>query len=158
MEGTVTRWMQLFLSLAAAVIWAAAIGFIIFLTRPFSFSRRIFLAGMTIVFFLSLIYIPHYCGSCRYVLTSEYIEYRRGILFQFSSRIQIEAVMTVTEICLPFSTLRGTCSLLISAMGGRLLLPLINHDEGKAIMHALTERASVSYNTAEEGNDENKDK
>ncbi len=138
MEGTVSRWIQLLLSLAAAVVWAIVIALIIFFSEPFSAPRSWLLGISTLLFGAVLFYFPHYRASCRYKLTDEYIEYRCGILYQTSARIRREAVMMVTEIRLPFPFLRGTKSLLVSAMGGSMLLPFLYADEAQELFLRLS--------------------
>ena len=139
-EGTVSRWIQLLLSLAALAVWAGVIALIIFFSEPFTASRRWLLGISTFLFGVSLLYFSRYRDSCRYRLTDEYIEYRCGLLYETCSRIRLDAVMMVTEIRLPIPFIRRTCSLLVSAMGGSILLPLLYPDDAQFLLETLSER------------------
>ncbi len=124
MKGTISYWAGILAGGIAVGVWALlAAG--IWLLLPDTGLRPRLLIGVTLLLGAVLVYLPFLRRSCRFLLTGDYIEYESGILYHVRRRIRCSAVMVVTEIHTPLSHLCHTRTLLISAMGGSMLLPLL---------------------------------
>lgn len=151
MEGGVSRWLQLMVSLAVVLVWCGAVALTLFFTQPFTVLRGWLLAGSSLLAVAGIVYAGFFWRSCHFTLTDEYIEYRSGILYQVNRRIRRSSVMAVAEVRFPF-LMPQTASLLISAMGGSMLLPLLNKQDAERLFGVLLPPGPDAEN--EEGMDD----
>lgn len=134
--GRVSRWVQWLISAAVLLVCGVATVAVVMFTQPFSAWRSWLMIAVILLMAAGLIYTGFFWRSCRFRLTDEYIEFQSGILYQITRRIRRSSIMAVTEIYLPFPV-PGISSLLISAMGGSMLLPLLKAEDVKRISQAL---------------------
>lgn len=151
MEGRVSRWVQLLVSLAVVLAWVGVVALTVLFTAPFALLRGWLLAGSSLLAVAGLVYACFFWRSCRFTLTNEYIEFHNGILYQVSRRIRRSSIMAVSEIKVPFPMPRVT-SLLVSAMGGSMLLPLLDAQDAEQLLQALMPPGQLPEN--EEGMDD----
>ncbi len=148
--GRVSWWVQLLISAAVLLTGAAAAAAVVFFTHPYSALRSRLIIAVMILTAAGVIYSGLFRRSCRFRLTDEYIEFQSGVLYQVTRRIRRSSVMAVTEIHLPFP-LPGISSLLVSAMGGSMLLPLLEAGDAGQILQALLPEQQ-DEGMAEQGN------
>ena len=138
MKGTISYWAGILCAVLALGIWVLALIVVLALSEPYSDLRTVLLAGITLLLGAVFIYLPFLRRSCKFTLTDEYIEYTSGILYRMRRRISRRAVMVVTEMRTPVSYLCHTRTLVISAMGGSMMLPLLRQKDAEALLALLT--------------------
>lgn len=138
MKGTISYWAGILGAVLAIGIWAILLILVLMLTAPYSSLRTGFLTGITLLLGAALLYLPFLRRSCRFSLTDTYIEYQSGILYHIRRRIRCSAVMVVTEMRTPVSSLFHTRTLLISGMGGSMLLPLLREKDADILLAVLS--------------------
>lgn len=138
MKGTISYWAGILCAVLALGIWVLALIVVLALSEPYSDLRTVLLAGITLLLGAVFIYLPFLRRSCIFTLTDEYIEYTSGILYRMRRRISRRAVMVVTEMRTPVSYLCHTRTLVISAMGGSMMLPLLRQKDAEALLALLT--------------------
>lgn len=148
--GRVSRWVQWLISAAVLLIGAAAAAAAVFFTHPYSALRSGLIIVIIILTAAGVVYSGFFRRSCRFRLTNEYIEFQSGILYQITRRIRRSSIMAVTEVRLPFP-MPGISSLLISAMGGSMLLPLLKVEDVSQILQVLLPEQQ-DEGMAEQGN------
>lgn len=137
-KGTISYWAGILCAVLTLGIWALALLVVLAVSEPYSDLRTTLLAGITLLLGAILIYLPFLRRSCKFTLTDEYIEYTSGILYRMRRRISRRAVMVVTEMRTPVSYLCHTRTLMISAMGGSMMLPLLREKDAEALLTLLT--------------------
>lgn len=121
--------------LAAAVLAGAALWLLP--ARTWYWYLILWLIGLALVF-CSFLWLPLLCESCRYTITPEYIEYSRGVFFFVRTRVLRRSIMYVTIVRSPISPLLRTRSLVVSSMGGSLMLPSLPIREAEALLQEIT--------------------
>ena len=144
MKGTISYWAGVLCAVLAFGVWVLALIVVLAVSEPYSDLRTILLAGITLILGAVFIYLPFLRRSCKFILTDKYIEYTSGILYRMRRRISREAVMVVTEMRTPFSYLCHTRTLVISAMGGSMMLPLLRQKDAEALLALLTPAPPVT--------------
>ena len=142
MEGNVSgkylAVLELLAGLAAGVL--IVLVRLIFVPRTWIWYVLLWLIGLLFVL-SAFLYLPLFHLSCRYVLTDAYLEFLSGVLFASRRRMRRDAILYVTAVRSPFSRLLGTGTLLIRAMGGSMILPMLPKEDAQALLAALGEEA-----------------
>ena len=153
MEGGVSRWLQLMVSLAVVLVWCGAVALTLFFTQPFTVLRGWLLAGSSLAAAAGAVYAGFFWRSCHLTLTNQYIEYRSGILYQINRRIRLSSIMAVTVVKCPFPK-PEIASLLVSAMGGSMLLPLLDKKDAEKLLALLLPSENTENAEKTEGMDD----
>ncbi len=150
MKGTISYWAGIFGAIGAVTAWALLLALVLVLTAPYSSLRTGLLTGITLLLGAVLVYLPFLRRSCRFLLADTYLEYESGLLYHVRRRIRRSAVMVVTEMRTPVSVLCHTRTLLVSGMGGSMLLPFLREADAEALL-ALLPPDAVQKRGAEPG-------
>lgn len=110
----------------AGVVAAAAAGLVLlfFAPRSWLWYSLLWLIGLLFVL-TAFLYLPLRYLNCCYTITEEYVEYQTGVLFFSRRRMLKSSVMYVTVLKDPLSPLLGTRTVILSAMGGRMVIPFL---------------------------------
>lgn len=154
MKGTISYWAGIFCAVIAVGIWVVLLVLVLILTAPYSSLRTAFLAGITLLLGAALLYLPFLRRSCRFSLTDTYIEYQSGLLYHVRRRIRRSAVMVVTEMRTPVSMFCHTRTLLISGMGGSMLLPFLRETDAEVLITLLSPAVARKRAAESGGRDE----
>ena len=78
--------------------------------------------------------------SSHYRITPEYVEYESGVCVCVRTRMLRRSIMYVTLVRSPVSPFLGTRSLVISSMGGNLVIPGLPRETAEEILKDVTPR------------------
>ena len=81
---------------------------------------------------------PSLCKQYR--ITPEYVEYESGVCVCVRTRMLRRSIMYVTLVRSPVSPFLGTRSLVISSMGGNLVIPGLPRETAEEILKDVTPR------------------
>ena len=78
--------------------------------------------------------------GCGYTVTEEYVEYGRGVFVFVRTRMLQRSIMYVTLLRTPLSPLLGTRTLVVSSMGGSLVIPWLPRAVAESLLQEITPR------------------
>ena len=107
--------------------------------RTWLWYGSLWLIGLAFVL-TAFLYLPLLYISCCYVLTEEYVEFQCGVIFFHRRRMLRSSVMYVTVMKDPVSVLTRTRTVVLHAMGGRLVIPFLPVREVSALLRAVSPR------------------
>ncbi len=125
------------LALLAAVLIALVL--LIFYPRTWLWYGLLWLIGFIYVFF-AFLYLPLLHLSCQYETTSEYVEYRGGLVFHTRKQMLRRSIMYVTIVRTPVSYLLRTRSIVVNSMGGQLTIPWLPLKQAQQLLNDITPR------------------
>ena len=140
LTGTVSRWAGVILAAGLTLVALLLLAGIYFAGGHFPIPVPALSGTVAGLWAVGILYIPFFCHSCRFTLGVGYVEFTSGIFFQIRRRMSVGAVTAVSELRSPFSGLTGTRTLLLSAMGGGMLLPLLRERDAAAVMGYMLDR------------------
>lgn len=140
LTGTVSRWAGVMLVVGLTLVALLLLAGVYFVGGHFPIPVPTLSAILAALWAVGILYIPFFCHSCRFTLGVGYVEFTSGIFFQMRRRMSVGAVTAVSELRSPFSGLTGTRTLLLSAMGGGMLLPLLRERDAAAVMGYILDR------------------
>ena len=133
LSGNISRWAGAVLGGGLTLGTAAFILLVLLLDKRFPLPAAALCGGAAGVWAAAGLYLPFYCRSCRFTLGEGYIEFTCGIFFQLRRRMRLGAVTALSELRTPFSSLTGTRTLHLSAMGGGLVLPMLRRADAETV-------------------------
>lgn len=133
LSGGISRWAGVVLGAGLTLAAGALIALALLLGRRFSLPGTALCGGAAGVWAAGCLYLPFYCRSCRFTLGEGYVEFTCGLFFQLRRRMRVGAVTALSELRTPFSSLTGTRTLHLSAMGGGLVLPMLRRADAEAV-------------------------
>lgn len=140
MEGGISRkflaLLEVLAGLAAALL--AFLVLLIFNPRTWVWYTLLWLIGLAFVL-AAFLYLPLLYLTCRYTLTSEYLEFRGGIFFHSQHRMPRSSIMYVTVVRSPVSYLCRTRTLIIRSMGGSIVIPMVPLQSAEKLLTVLGE-------------------
>ena len=86
------------------------------------------------------LWLPLLYESSHYRITPEYVEYESGVCVCVRTRMLRRSIMYVTLVRSPVSPFLGTRSLVISSMGGNLVIPGLPRETAEEILKDVTPR------------------
>ncbi len=125
----------------AGLVAALLAGGVLWLLQPrtWLWYGSLWLIGLAFVL-TAFLYLPLLYISCCYVLTEEYVEFQCGVIFFHRRRMLRSSVMYVTVMKDPVSVLTRTRTVVLHAMGGRLVIPFLPVREVSALLRAVSPR------------------
>lgn len=141
MEGGVSKkslaaWEALAVLLGAVLAAGAAW---LLPTRTWYWYLTLWLIGLLLVL-CCFLWLPLLYESCGYTVTEEYVEYGRGVFVFVRTRMLRRSIMYVTLLRTPLSPLLGTRTLVVSSMGGSLVIPWLPRAVAESLLQEITPR------------------
>ncbi len=130
----------LFLWECAAIICIAVImviTLIIFQPHTIVWYLLLWSIGAVAVFFLFL-FLPLAFVSTKYVILTEQVILQKGVIFHRVHYLKRETISFISVYKNPFTNLLNLSTLIISAPGARIFIPLMNHKRALLIAKRLS--------------------
>lgn len=106
--------------------------------RPFPMIMWILLAIFLIVYvIMGMIWLPLWFKRLTFCLSPQELVYNCGLIICSRRIMKVDAIQFVTLVTTPFSKHTGLNFILISALGGSLLLPFLSYADAKTVYSFL---------------------
>lgn len=123
---------------AGAVLW-------IFIPRTWLWYSLLWSIGLVYVA-AAFGYLPLRYVNCCWSVGSTYVEYQTGVIFFTRRRMLKTAIMYATVVRDPLSPLLGTRTVVLSGMGGRMVIPFLPLRDAVFLMREAAPHAPLGGN------------
>lgn len=97
---------------------------LVFRPRTWLWYSLLWLVGLAFII-TAFLYLPLRFINCSYAISEEYVEYQTGVIFFTRRRMLKSSIMYVTVLKDPLSPLLRTRTVVLSAMGGQMMIPFL---------------------------------
>ncbi|MDF2567018.1 MAG: hypothetical protein K0R90_474 [Oscillospiraceae bacterium] len=131
--------------LAVISLWLVVLVLSLYFIPPFIWLWHLVVWPLAAsMIFVVFVYIPWLYSSMKYAVTKDMIVYEKGVFFHKQYYMRRDRIVFVTVFKTPLTPIFKTTSLIISATGSKIVIPLMDNKESEQLAALISPNTDLS--------------